>query len=104
MSFMLLKSVPTYNYLSDSYSWEFYTVFKLLQYQMCNGEMRYVLSLNFSKAEILYTTKSKEITEVEYSELEILMLKKLWYHFNEQSIKTSNVFETINQLAVEKEM
>ena len=102
MSFILLKSEPTYNYLSDSYSWEFYNVFKLLQYQMCNGEMRYVLSLNFSKAEILYTTKSKEITEVEYSELEILMLKKLWYHFNEQSVKINDVFETVNQLANQK--
>ncbi len=104
MSFILLKSEPTYNYLSDSYSWESYTVFKLLQYQMCSGEIRYVLSVNFSKAEILYTTKNKEITEVEYSELETIMLKKLWYHFHEQGIKTNEVFEVINQLAVEKGM
>jgi hypothetical protein len=71
---------------------------------MCNGEMRYVLSLNFSKAEILYTTKGKEITEIEYSELETIMLKKLWYYFNAQSIKANEVFEVINQLAVEKGM
>ena len=102
MSFILLKSEPTYNYLSDSYSWEFYNVFKLLQYQMCCGEVRYVLHLNFSKAEILYTTKCKEITEVEYSELETIMLKKLWYHFNEQSVKINDVFETVNQLANQK--
>ena len=102
MSFILLKSEPTYNYLSDSYSWEFYNVFKLLQYQMCNGEMRYVLHLNFSKAEILYTTKSKCITEIELSELETLMLKKLWYYFNEQSVKINDVFETVNQLANQK--
>ena len=102
MSFILLKSEPIYNYLSDTYSWEFYNVFNLLQYQMCSGEVRYVLHLNFSEAEILYTTKSKYITKTELRELEILMLKKLWYHFNEQSVKINDVFETVNQLANQK--
>lgn len=102
MSFTLLKSEPNYNYLSDTYSWEFYNVFNLLQYQMCSGEVRYVLHLNFSKAEILYTTKGKDITEIEFCELETLMLKKLWYHFNEQSVKINDAFETVNQLANQK--
>ena len=62
----LLRSEPIYNYLSDTYSWEFYNVFNLLQYQMCSGEVRYVLHLNFSKAEILYTTKGKDITEIDF--------------------------------------
>ena len=102
MSFLILGNEPTYNYTSDTYRWTFYNTFDLLQYQMCNGQVRYVLMLNLRNSEVIFTTKQQEITEEEFNELELMISKKLWFHFNDLSVKVNDTFETINQLAVEK--
>ena len=102
MSFILFGNEPTYNHFSDTYRWNFYNIFDLQQYQMCNGQVRYVLMANLRNAEVIFTSEKYEITEDEFKELELLIMKKLWFHFNDLSIKVSDTFEIINKLCVEK--
>ena len=102
MSFYVLGSEPIYNYVANTYRWSFYNTFDLQQYQQCTGEVRYALMLNLRNSEVILTTKQQEITEEEFNELELIISKKLWFHFNDLSVKVNDTFETINQLAVEK--
>ena len=101
MSFLILGNEPTYNYISDTYRWNFYNTFDLQQYQMCDGRVRYALMLNLRNEGVIFTTKQREITEDEFNELELIISKKLWFHFNDLSVKVNDTFETINQLLME---
>ena len=102
MSFILFGNEPTYNHFSDTYRWNFYNVFDLQQYQMCNGQVRYVLMENLRNAEVIFTSEKCDIAEYEFKELETLIMKKLWFHFNNFSVKVSDTFEIINKLCNEK--
>ena len=100
MSFLILGNTPIYNYVSDTYRWSFYNTLDLQQYQMCNGEVRYALAVNLRDLEVILTTEKHEITEDELQELELIISKKLWYYFNDLSIKTNDTFNYLNKTLV----
>ena len=102
MSFYVLGSEPVYNYVSNTYRWNFYNTFDLQQYKQCTGEVRYALSVNFKNNEVVYTTQNEIPTEVEIMEIERILVKKLWHYFNDQAITISENFETINAIAKDK--
>lgn len=102
MSFLVLGNDPTYNYVSDTYRWSFYNTFDLQQYQMCDGKVRYALMSNFRDMEVVFTTEKHEITEDELRELELIISKKLWFYFNDLSIKISETFDSVNRMCIEK--
>ena len=101
-SFYVLGSEPVYNYVSNTYRWNFYNAFDLQQYKQCTGEVRYALSVNFKNSEVVYTTQNEIPTEVEVIEIEKILVKKFWHYFNDQAITISENFETINAIAKDK--
>ncbi len=103
MSFSILKSEPVYNYIGDTYRWSFYNVFDLQQYQMCTGEVRYVLLTNLRNPDVIFTTKVKDITKDELYELQTIIAKKLWWYFHTEQSRITGIFEVVNTLAVELE-
>ena len=103
MSFKILGVEPTYNYVADTYRWSFFNKIDVQQYQMCSGEVRYVCLTNVWDSEMLFTTNCKDISEREFLELEKLLIKKLWMYFHSESCRVGEIFDIINQLALDKE-
>lgn len=87
----LLGYEPQYHHLSDTYTWNLFQHFKVVQYRMKDG-IRYVLYEGLSKSEIILEGVNENPSDKDWEYLLTKVSKYIWYYYHlEASVVDSNM-------------